>query len=56
MKAKMIMLCGTVMTVLTVPAFAGPGVPTQSVPEPVTLSMLVVGLGGLALLRKFRKK
>ena len=54
-KAKMIVMCATLMTVLTIPAFAGPGVPTQNVPEPVTLSLLAVGLGGLAVLRKFRK-
>ena len=35
-------------------AIAGPAV--TSAPEPVSLSLLAVGVGGLALARRFRRK
>jgi len=35
-------------------AIAGPAV--TSAPEPVSLSLLAVGVGGLALVRRFRRK
>jgi hypothetical protein len=35
-------------------AIAGPAV--TAAPEPVSLSLLVVGVGGLALARRFRRK
>jgi hypothetical protein len=41
-----------VMTLLSVPAFAG----VQTVPEPTTLTLLAVGVGATALLRKMKKK
>ena len=36
-------------------AFAGIEVPVTPVPEPMTLSILAVGVGGTLLYRRFRK-
>lgn len=36
-------------------AFAGVQVPVTTVPEPITLSLLAVGVGGTILYRRLRK-
>ena len=36
-------------------AFAGIQVPVTPVPEPITLSLLAVGVGGTLIYRRFRK-
>ena len=40
---------------LSLPAFAGAPAPV-AVPEPVTLTLLATGIGGVALVRKLRSK
>ena len=36
-------------------AFAGIQIPVVPVPEPITLSLLAVGVGGTLIYRRFRK-
>ena len=54
---QIVSMCAAAMTVLTIPAFAGLPCTTQiqRAPEPVTLTLLAVGIGGVALLRKLKK-
>jgi hypothetical protein len=50
-----VVIAGLVVLLFTAgAAIAGPAV--TSAPEPVSLSLLAVGVGGLALVRRFRRK
>jgi hypothetical protein len=56
MRNRITVAIGAVATLLLTAgsALAGPAV--TSAPEPVSLSLLAVGVGGLALARRFRGK
>ena len=57
---RSLLICAAVLTVMTIPVFADSNPNTsdtvvRTVPEPVTITLLAAGLGGVALFRKLRK-
>jgi hypothetical protein len=56
MRTKITVVIAGLAALLFTPAVAIAGPAMTSAPEPVSLSLLAVGVGGLALVRRFRRK